>query len=422
MAKNRRLASKRSRIAVSVLAVVVIALVAFLVYRGVAGEADAKVTYTTAPVQRMTLTSTIDGTGNIELPETVAVSPSVSGEVSGLELEVGDRVEKGQVLFTLINPQLDVAVAEAQNAYDKALLAVEVAKLDLVSAKSSLANVSSSYHTSLQLKQARAAVSSAELAVTAAENALRSAEIALEEAKENAAARTVTAPIAGVVTTLSVENGDTWIGASGSAGSGGTSALVITNPDVYQATITLAESDISEVKVGQKAVLSYDALPDLTQTGQVTRVDLTGANESGVISYTVVVTPDQMDPSVRGGMTVSVSIITDSAENVLVVPTSAVKSSGRGKYVQVLQEGQPTVVSVEVGISSDSYTEIKSGLTEGQEVIVATTTSGKGTTTTTNLRGGVLEPGGFIMEGSGPPAGFGPPSGGSGAAPSPSAQ
>lgn len=413
MAKTRRFKSRRSRAALGVLALVVLALAAFFIYRGVSGDAEAKVTYSTERVQRMTLTSTIEGTGNIELPETASVVPAVSGEVSGLELKVGDEVGKGDVLFTLLNPQLDVAVAEAQNAYDKAVLAVDLAKLDLTSAKTSLANLYASSHTALQLKQAKAAVTSAELAVTAALNSLTAAEIALEQARENAAARTVTAPISGVITALSVENGDT-IG-----GAGSTAALVITNPHVYQAAITLAESDISQVKVGQKALLTFDALSDFTQTGQVTQVDLIGTNESGVVSYSVVITPDVMDGAVRGGMTVSVSIITAVAENVLAVPSSAVKSSVRGKYVQVLENGQPVNVEVEVGISNDSYTEITSGLTEGQEIITSTSASG-GAVTTTTLRGrpGVLE-GGFIMERNGPPAGVTPPAG---AAPTPPGQ
>jgi macrolide-specific efflux system membrane fusion protein len=390
----------------AVVSIAVLALAAFLIYRGVTGDAQAAVTYTTATAQKMTLISSIEGTGNIELPDTASVVPSVSGEVSGLEVEVGDTVEQGQVLFTLVNPQLDVSVAEAQNAYDKALLAVDVARLDLTAAKNSLADLYDSYHTTLQLKQSKAAVTSAELAVTAAENAVKSAEIALAQAEDDAAARTVIAPISGVVTAVSVEDGDT-VGGSASG-----AALTITDPDVYQAAITLAESDIGQVEVGQQAVLSFDALPDLTQMGHVTRVDTTGTNESGVVSYKVVITPDVMDGSVKGGMTVSVNIITDVARDVLAVPSAAVKSSPQGTYVQVLQEGQPVNVTVEVGMSNDSYTEITSGLTEGQEIITGTTTSSGGaTSTTTPGQPGMLEGGGFIMEGSGPPPGDFPPGG-----------
>jgi macrolide-specific efflux system membrane fusion protein len=357
------------------------------------------VTYTTGTVQKMTLTSSIDGTGNIELPDTASVTPEVSGEVTGLDLEVGDTVEKGQVLFILVNPRLDVAVAEAQNAYDKAVLAVDSARLDLTSARSSLANAYDSGSTALTIKQSKASVTSAELAITAAENAVDSAEIALDQAKDDAAARTVTAPISGVVTAISVENGDT------AGGTGSSAALTITNPDVYQATITLAESDISTVEVGQRAILTFDALPDLTVSGRVTRVDTIGTNESGVVSYGVVITPDQMDESVRGGMTVSVSIITDVAQGVLAVPSSAVKSSATGKYVQILEGGLPTNVTVEVGMSTDAFTEITSGLAEGQEIIVSTTTSGSTATTEFQRQGNMLQGGGFIFEGNGPSGG-----------------
>jgi RND family efflux transporter MFP subunit len=404
MAKTKRFRTRRSRVTLAVVCIVVLAVAAFFVYRGVSGKATAAPTYTTGTVQKMTLTSSVSGTGNIELPDTASVSPSVAGEVADLSVKLGDKVEKGRVLFTLVNPQLDVAVAQAQNAYDKAVLGVDQAKLDLLSAKTSLASTYKSSHTALAAKQATAAVTSANLAVGAAENAVASAEIALQDAKDNAAARTATAPMAGVITALSLENGDAL-----STG-GSTSPMTITNPDTYQATITLAESDISTVEVGQKAVLTFDALPDLTLSGKVTRVDTAGTNNSGVVSYTVVITPDVRDPSVKGGMTVSVNIITDIAADVLAVPSSTVKSSADGKYVQILDNGTPANVTVETGMSNDSYTEITSGLTEGQEIITATSSSSGGTTATTTNRsqGNVLEGGGFIMQGTGggtPPVG-----------------
>ena len=198
---------------------------------------------------------------------------------------------------------------------------------------------------------------------------------------------------------------------SSQASSGGTTPsapLTITDPGAYQATITLAESDISTVKVGQKAVLTFDALPDLTLSGKVTRVDTAGTNNSGVVSYTVIITPDVMDPSVKGGMTVSVNVITNVAADVLAVPSAAVKSATDGtKYVQILQNGQPVNVTVETGMSNDSYTEITSGLTEGQEIITATSTAGKSTTaTTTGSRSSFGGAGGVIIQGGG---GFGPP-------------
>ena len=105
MAKTKRFRTRRSRVTLAVVCIVVLALVAFFVYRGVSGNAEAAVTYTTGTVEKMTLTSSIAGTGNAELSDTASISPAVSGDVTGLSVEVGDAVEKGQVLFTLDNPQ-----------------------------------------------------------------------------------------------------------------------------------------------------------------------------------------------------------------------------------------------------------------------------------------------------------------------------
>ena len=408
MAKTKRFRTRRSRITLAVVCIVVLALAAFFVYRGVSGTATAAPTYTTGTAQKMTLTSSVSGTGNIEYPNTASVSPKVAGTVKDFSLKLGDTVKEGQVLFALDNPQLDVDVANAQNAHDQAVLAVDTANLNLLSAKSSLASTYGSSHTALAAKQATAAVTSADLAVQAAENAVTSAEIALQDAKDNAAARTVTAPIAGVITALSLENGDELQASSG--GTSSSAPLTITDPAAYDANLTLAESDIGSVKVGQKAVLTFDALPDLTLSGKVTRVDTAGTNNSGVVSYTVIVTPDLIDPSVKGGMTVSVNIITNVASDVLAVPSAAVKSATDGsKYVQILQNGQPTDVTVETGTSNDSYTEITSGLTEGQEIITATSTAGKSTTATTTRSSGSSfgGGGGGIIQGGG--GGFVPP-------------
>jgi membrane fusion protein, macrolide-specific efflux system len=409
MAKTKRFRTRRSRIILAVVCIAVIALAAFFVYRGVSGDATAAPTYTTGTVEKTTLTSSVSGTGNIEYPNTASVTSTVAGKAQDLAVKLGDTVKKGDTLFTLDNPQLDVDVASAQNSYDKAVLAVDTANLALISAKSSLASTFASTHTALAAKQATAAVTSAQLAVQAAENAVKSAEITLQDAKDSAAARTVTAPIDGVITALSLENGDELQASSGTSSS--SAPITITDTSAYDANLTLAESDISNVKVGQKAVITFDALPDLTLSGKVTRVDSSGTNNSGVVSYTVIVTPDIVDPSVKGGMTSSVNIITDVAADVLAVPSTAIKTAGDGtKYVQILQNGQPTSVTVETGLSNDSYTEITTGLTQGQEIIVSTSSSSGGTTATTT-RSSLQQGGGFIINGEGAGGNFGPPPG-----------
>ena len=239
---------------------------------------------------------------------------------------------------------------------------------------------------------------------------MTAAALDLQDAKDNAAARTVSAPKSGVVTALSIENGDTIAASTG--GAADSAPMTLTNLESFQVTTTLTESDIGAVKVGQKAVLTFDALPDLTLSGKVTRVDATGTNDQGVVSYKVVITPDVMDPSVKGGMTVSASILTEIRPDVLAVPNAAVKTSTSGSYVQILQNGTPVNQTVTVGIATDSYTEIMSGLAEGQEVITKTIDPNATTNTTTGGGGGPGGGGGFpggggvFQGGGGPPPGF----------------
>lgn len=524
MAKKKRLKTRRARAMVVIGFVVVAAVAGYLVYRAYSGSSEAQVTYTAGTVEKMTLSSYISGTGNVALTNSATVDPGISGEVSGLSVALGDTVEAGQLLFTIVNPELDLAVTNAENSYNEAELNLSKAELSVLQAKQSLADLWEQYEaqsesestsstapatsttqahdpplsttstvpetttttapaattttespattttesptttttasaaaaatglytaasgydastvqllaaaagssnteqsggseiTYLDIEAAEQAITSAELSVVSAEVQLASAELAVQTAKENAAKREVRAPISGTITALDIENGDTIGGSSGSSGgdqdssgssdTGGSSSMTITDLEAFTATITLAESDIFSVELGQKAVITFDALPDLTLTGRITSIDTTGANNQGVVSYSVVVTPDATDPSVKGGMTVSVNIITQVATDVLAVPSTAIKSQGTdgSKYVQVLENDTPASVTVETGMSTDSYTEITSGLTEGQEIIVQTVTAGSGSTSTTNRSsGGILEQGGAGSMPSGTPPGGG---------------
>jgi len=102
-----------------------------------------------------------------------------------------------------------------------------------------------------------------------------------------------------------------------------------------------------------------------------------------VVSYTATVTPDAGNEAVLGGMTVTVAIVTFVAADVLGVANAAVKTATDGSYyVQVLQNGKPVNVTVQVGSSDDTYTEIKSGLTEGQAVVTKTVNPNISTSTT----------------------------------------
>jgi HlyD family secretion protein len=204
-------------------------------------------------------------------------------------------------------------------------------------------------------------------------------ENSLQDAKDALSDYYVSAPFDGTISSVVVKIGDT---------ASGTLATIITNQKL--ATISLNEVDIAKIKLGQKATLSFDAIDELTITGQVAEIDSVGTVSQGVVTYNVKISFDVMDNRIKPGMSVSATIITDIAQDVLVIPNSAVKSQNGVSYVEMfdtplvltaspLQGSTSTIfpkqIKIETGFSNDTLTEIISGLKEGDIIITKTITN-----------------------------------------------
>lgn len=203
-------------------------------------------------------------------------------------------------------------------------------------------------------------IQSQELAITQRENALR-------DAKETLADYSVRAPFAGIVAKVDVKRGDA-VSASAVA------FTLITARHI--AEISLNEVDIAKVKAGQKATLTFDAIPDLTLTGEVAQMDTIGTVSQGVVSYNVTVAFDAGDERVRPGMSVSAAIITEVKQNTLIIPNAAIKEQNGAAYVEIVSGGSaaPRQQEVKTGLANDTMTEILNGLNEGDQVVTQTIT------------------------------------------------
>ncbi|MFH0818590.1 MAG: biotin/lipoyl-binding protein [Patescibacteria group bacterium] len=177
----------------------------------------------------------------------------------------------------------------------------------------------------------------------------------------------VTAPKDGIVAIINYQVGEK-ISAGGSASS--STALAVMISQNKNTVVAINEVDIPSITAGQKVNLTFDALPDLTMTGTVSKVDLIGTITQNVVSNNVTINFDDQDERLRNGMTVNADIITTSKENILVLSSGAIKTSGQGSYIQTLdQNNSVRMVDVETGISDDVNTEIISGLNSGDIVI-----------------------------------------------------
>jgi HlyD family secretion protein len=235
------------------------------------------------------------------------------------------------------------------------------------------------------------------------ENAVSQKEATLQDAKDNLNNYAILAPFAGIVANSNVEYGD-------SVSQSTVIATMFTKQSV--AKITLNEIDVAKIKVGQKVTITFDAIENLTITGQVLEVDSIGISSQGVVSYGVKIGFDTQDDRVKPSMTVSANIITDNKQNVLLIPNSAVKSANNSSYVQVPPEGSdsskfaaglssstgvalnglPAQKTIETGLSNDSFTEVTNGLQEGDIIITRIITASSGTGSAS--QGNNLFPGG----------------------------
>lgn len=204
------------------------------------------------------------------------------------------------------------------------------------------------------------------LDLRAQELTVKQREGTLFTAQQNLDDHYIRAPFAGVIAKVNVKKGD-------SVSAGTAVATLVTRQKI--AEVSLNEIDVAQIKAGQKVTLTFDAVPDLTITGQVAEVDAVGTVSQGVVTYGVKIGFDTQDDRVKPGMSVSAAIITDVKQNVVLVPNSAVKSNGNSQYVEILVNGAPQSKNVETGLSNDTMTEIVSGLKEGDQVVTQTITA-----------------------------------------------
>jgi HlyD family secretion protein len=278
------------------------------------------------------------------------------------------------------------ALTDAQSAYEQALANCHITKLNL--------NDSGLRSAQAQVQSAKASLDTlvsprVENQVQAAA-ALEQARLSLEQAKRNLAEAAITAPFDGLITAVTTS--------AGSSSSNATMTIVDTSQ--LHVDVLVDETEIAKVTIGQKATLTLDALTGITLTGQVANVNPSGTVSSGVVNYSVRVNLDPTDAPLKLDMTANASLIGEEHENVLAVPTKAIRSgraasqaaaqSGQpitttaSSMVLVLENGRPRPVPVTVGMTADDLTEVSGNLQEGDQVLVVTTT----TSTTTQDFGG----------------------------------
>jgi len=139
----------------------------------------------------------------------------------------------------------------------------------------------------------------------------------------------------------------------------------------YYVELSIDETEIAQIRVGQRAHIVLDAYMDDPIEGKVIEIETVGVNMAGIVAYGVKVELDATVLDLKPQMTASVDIVVDRREDVVLVPNRALRRDSKGKYVEVLKLAVPSKVYIETGVSSEAMTEVISGLEPGQEVITS---------------------------------------------------
>jgi RND family efflux transporter, MFP subunit len=197
---------------------------------------------------------------------------------------------------------------------------------------------------------------------------INQAQAALDSAKKDLTEATLVAPINGIITAVSAQENQNVT----------TESVIMTmaaGQNSLQIDTSVDQADISHVKVGQKADITLDSTPDEHISGTVSQIAPVGKTVNNVTTFNVTILLDSPSPLLYASMSTNVSIILEEAKEVLSIPSETIKTRGDNKGVLIPGSGTnaaPQFITVETGLDDGTNIEIKSGLSEGQEVIIST--------------------------------------------------
>jgi HlyD family secretion protein len=375
-------------------------------------NANAAPRYTTEPVRRGNITLSVTANGTLQPTRSIAIGSELSGTVLKVNVDVNDRIKKGQVLV-----ELDTAKLKDQILRSRATLAAANAKVAQTAATVKEAQATLGRFEEVQrlsggkvpskteLDTAHATLERARADEAAARASINDAQAALSTDEINLSKASIRAPSDGVILTRNVDPGNA-VAASLQA-----VTLFTIAEDLKQLRlqVNVDEADVGSVAVGQKATFTVSAYPGRNYPATVTRVAYGSTTTDNVVTYVTYLDVDNSDLSLRPGMTATATIIATSHNDVLLVPNTALRfepaaaeaappaakggggivsqltprfprrqrsgaadsaSTATARQVWVLRDGKAVAVAVTPGISDGRVTEVVSGdLQVGMQVI-----------------------------------------------------
>ena len=344
-------------------------------------------TYLTELVTRGNVEKTVVASGSVESMNEVDVGAQASGKITKLYVKLGQEIKKGEMIAD-IDSTTQINTLNTKKAalvsYQAQLKAKKTSYDVALSSYNRLSKLYTQKATSLDsLNTAKSTLDNAKAEMEAIEANIKQAEIEVNTAETNVGYTKITAPMDGTVISVPVSEGQT-------VNANQTTPTIVTIADLSKMKIKpeISEGDITKVKAGQEVsftILSdsqtvYHSVIDSVDPANTTTSDSSSTSSlsssssstTSAIYYYANVLIDNPDRTLRIGMTTENNIKIANAKDVLLVSNMAIQKRDGKSFVNVLNDkNQSEPREVETGVQNDFHTEIKSGLNEGEKVIVS---------------------------------------------------
>ena len=340
-------------------------------------------TFITEEVKRGKIAQTVSATGEISATNLVDVGAQVSGQIKKMHVKIGDVVKEGDLIAEIDNVtqvnEVNTRKAQLQTyqaQLESAQVALKIAQRKYSRYKS-LASADAVSKEEFEATEDSLATNRAK--IKELQSSIRQTQIAINTAEKDLGYTRITAPSAGTVVSLVVEQGQT-------INSSQTSPTVVQIADLTSMTnkMQIAEGDATKVKAGQTVNFTILSEPDTPISAKLDSIDpgLTTMSQgsysrstdttSNAIYYYARATVPNPEGKLAIGMTTQNTVEIASADNVLMVPTVAIKTKDGKKFVRVMEANNQAVDrEIQTGLKDSMNTEVKSGLNEGEKVVMS---------------------------------------------------
>lgn len=335
----------------------------------------------TEPLGPKSIQTSVLASGRIVHEEEVNLSTEQPGRVTAIYVKEGEKVKQGQLLLQIDDERYRTTVEQREASVRMQDIAIERLQTQLENQRRQWERTAELRRRSLidedSYDTATNNLAIAEIDLRSSREQLSQTQAQLEQALDDLSKTQVYAPIDGTVTSLDIEVGETAIASSTNVP--GSSLMTIADPSSILTEVNVDEADIANIEVGQEALIYAIAFPDDPVEGVIDSIAISAKvaeGEQGRSFAIKIRLTDIKGIALRPGMSCRAEIFTDERDGVIAVPIQAIiidenLDDNITQYYSFRKEGdQARRVEIGVGISDDTYQEVTSGLSEGDQIIV----------------------------------------------------